>query len=484
LDRLRRHWIVAVPVLISLVLVVEGILESFLQLDWAHHQLLHIPIMAIIALAAYRYWGVIFKMVQRNAEALRQTNDALEARVRERTAALSAASEALMAEVQERRRSEESLRTLSSAVQHTADAVCITDRNGVIEYINPAFERLSGFTLEEARGRTPRILHSGQQDRAFYEQLWATILSGSVFRGVVVNRRKDGVLWYSELTIAAIRDSRGQRTKFVSTHRDITERMEAEARLRESEQQARAFAARVESIREDERSRIAREIHDELGQALTGLRYDITWLAGKALAAQPAFAERIIDMLQVLDDAVQSVRRISTELRPGLLDDLGLAAAIEWQAQEFQSRTGIGCHSRVEGDEPALEPRLATALFRIVQEALTNVARHAGASRVDVSLAEDATRVTLVVQDDGRGISEEELRNARSLGLLGMRERVAPFCGTVDIAGRPGMGTTVRVTVPLPAASHRGAGEERDARRDVRTAVAAGRSSVASAAPE
>jgi signal transduction histidine kinase len=221
-------------------------------------------------------------------------------------------------------------------------------------------------------------------------------------------------------------------------------------RLRASEENLRALAARLQSVREEERARIAREIHDELGQALTGLKMDLTWLNGR-LPGQKNVAEKVQSMFKLIDGTIQSVRKIATLLRPEVLDQLGLAAAVGWQAREFQMRTGIRCKVSLPAEPVAAGPELSTAAFRIFQELLTNVARHAAATRVEVSMRAETGRLVLEVHDNGKGISEAELGGTKSLGLLGMRERAMAFGGSVEIAGSGGKGTRVTVLLPLAA---------------------------------
>ncbi len=222
-------------------------------------------------------------------------------------------------------------------------------------------------------------------------------------------------------------------------------------RLRESEENLRALSARMRSVREDEQIRIAREIHDELGQALTGLKMDLTWLGGRLPADQKPLLKKIKSMFRLIDETIRSVRKIASGLRPDLLDEVGLAAAIGWQARDFQLRTGIRCNVNLPPDSDGLDQERSTAVFRIFQEVLTNVARHANATRVDVFMRQDADTLTLEVQDNGRGISAAEMRGSKSLGLLGMRERVLLFSGKLDINGSRGRGTQVTVSLPLRA---------------------------------
>ncbi len=234
--------------------------------------------------------------------------------------------------------------------------------------------------------------------------------------------------------------------------REATERSErkrAEEKLRETNEQLRALAARLQSVREEERIWIAREIHDELGQALTALKIDLSWLESKLPRDQKPLLDKTKSISKLVDNTIRSLRRIASELRPGVLDNLGLAAAIEWQAQEFQTRTGITCRCWLNLDDSGLSKEQSTAIFRIFQEALTNVARHANATGVDISLEEKAGELVLEVRDNGKGITESEISNPKSLGLLGMRERAFLLGGEVKIIGAAGKGTTVTVHIPL-----------------------------------
>lgn len=231
---------------------------------------------------------------------------------------------------------------------------------------------------------------------------------------------------------------------------ELAERAMTEQRLRTSEENLRALAARLQSVREEERIRIAREIHDELGQALTGLKYDIGALVkGHGSDDREAFVQKTQAVSQAIDRIINSVRRISSGLRPEVLDEIGLGAAIDWQAREFQRRTGVRCLVEMPPRFADPDQERSTALFRIFQELLTNVARHANATRVDVKLEEaDDQGLRLTVSDNGRGIREDELESGKSLGFLGLRERVLAFGGALDVQGEEGKGTTVSVTIP------------------------------------
>jgi signal transduction histidine kinase len=249
---------------------------------------------------------------------------------------------------------------------------------------------------------------------------------------------------------------RSKVSVFVDLHRknaalsnEIRERKIAEEYLRESEVQLRALAARLISVREEERTRIAREIHDELGQVLTGLKMDVMWLAKRLAGTGKQLVEKTESMCSLIDSTVHLIRRISTGLRPEILDDMGLVAAIGWQAKEFQKRMGMRCRLRLPEDHALLDKELSTSVFRIFQEILTNIARHAKASSVNVQLSISDDILKLKVADDGIGISESQIRGQGSLGLLGMQERAQLFGGEVSIRGTSGRGTTVSVSIPM-----------------------------------
>lgn len=252
---------------------------------------------------------------------------------------------------------------------------------------------------------------------------------------------------------------RSKVSVFVELHRknaalagEVNERKLAEQRLRESEVQLRALAARLISIREEERTSMAREIHDELGQVLTGLKMDVMWLRKHIDRKQKPLLQKTETMRRLIDSTMQVVRRIATGMRPEILDEMGLVAAIAWQAKEFQKRMGIRCRVQLPAERADLGTALGTAVFRIFQEILTNIARHAKASSVSVQMTISKERLTLEVADDGCGIADGAVHARASLGLLGMQERAQLFGGEVSIRGTPGNGTTVSLAIPLPHA--------------------------------
>ena len=236
---------------------------------------------------------------------------------------------------------------------------------------------------------------------------------------------------------------------------DLSEMKRAEQALRASSEQFRNLAAHLLSVREEERTRISREVHDELGQSLTAVKMDLAWLAGRLPQRNGEMLKRIRATGQLADSIIQSIRRISTELRPPVLD-LGLAAAVEWQVQEFQARSGVQCKARLLIRE-VVTSNVSTAMFRIFQETLTNVGRHAKATRVEVVLQKQQDRLVLLIHDNGRGFDLVDPSLSKSLGLLGMRERAAVLGGQVDISSTPGKGTTVAAWIPLSSPEESGA---------------------------
>jgi PAS domain S-box-containing protein len=259
-----------------------------------------------------------------------------------------------------------------------------------------------------------------------------------------VYKKDGGKIWISEDAIAVY----NEYSKFFYYEgcvKDITDQKLAEEELRISREQLRSLSSHLQSAREEERMHIAREIHDELGQIMTALRMELSWLSGKI----PDLVNRTRSMSDMIDSGIKTVQKILTALRPNLLDDLGLLAAIEWQVEEFQKRTGIPCELVADDEEISPDRDVAIAVYRILQEALTNIARHANATLVRVNLFCKPDQLIMEVIDNGRGITEERILNLRSFGLTGMRERVHILGGDFKIAGFQDKGTELEITIPL-----------------------------------
>ena len=362
-------------------------------------------------------------------------------------------------DVTERRQAEAALRLAEeryhSIVENAVEGIFQTTLDGRYVTVNPALARLYGY--ESPAEMIVTITDIGRQIyvdphrreefiRIMQEQGSTTGFESQVYR-------KDGsVIWISE-SVRALRNAAGAISGYEGSVENITERKQAQEEVQRTLDRVRTLSRRLEAIREEERTRIARELHDELGTGLTCLKIDLSRLltnkgdAGNQKGRRRADA-KIRSMVEFVDETIRSVQRIVSELRPAVLDDLGLVAAIEWQAQDFESRTGIPCVCSFSHEDLKVEAERATVIFRICQEALTNVARHAAATAVDIRLDAQNGWITLSVRDNGRGISKGKLSDPRSLGLLGMRERAVLLRGNVTISGHPGRGTTVTLHLP------------------------------------
>jgi PAS domain S-box-containing protein len=283
-------------------------------------------------------------------------------------------------------------------------------------------------------------------------------LAGEVLRGEVDRfERSDGLVQWVRWEIRPWHDSKGNVGGIVIFSEEISERKKAEEALLRSEkeafrrQQLQALAERLQQVREEERKMVARDLHDQIGQILTGIKLEVAWAVRHLPQTDGEMNRRLSGAIEMANEGVKSVRKICSGLRPGILDDLGLEAAIEWQSNEFAARTGISCQVSVPPEPLRLDDNRATATFRIFQECLTNVVRHAKAQSVCASLSVLDEDLILTVKDDGKGFQES--RVAKSLGFLGMTERAQACGGSVQISSAHGKGTTVTLRLPMHATS-------------------------------
>lgn len=318
-----------------------------------------------------------------------------------------------------------------------------------IIFANNAIKETFGWNREELIGKSVTLLYRNQEEsEEIARYFYSTLKRQRTFVNEFYCRHKDGRDILCRMRAARIGDRLTER-RIVVTYEDITEKRRAEEELRRSHQQLRELSAHLQSVREKECARIAREIHDELGQSLTALQMDVTWLGTQLPAGCSHLAEKTKRMEQLVQATIESVHRIITELRPIMLDDLGLAAAIEWQAAEFQNRSGIECHVFVDCRDDYIQKDLATAVFRIFQETLTNVARHSRATAVWARLTQEKGVLNLQVTDNGKGITRKQAEDPRSFGIVGIRERVSLWNGCMRITGSKNKGTTVSIQIPI-----------------------------------
>jgi PAS domain S-box-containing protein len=332
------------------------------------------------------------------------------------------------------------------------------DKEAVLDYVfshqrmtkvNPAMAQQFRASPAELIGMTPSEFF--RHDIEGGRRGWRTLFDAGHTHSVTNERRLDGTTMWVEGDYMCFYDAAGRITGHFGIQRDVTDRTLAAKELEESRTELRALAARLQAIREEERTRIAREIHDELGQALTALKLDLAWLGSKRPKnAGNSGAFRVVDqsITARVDETMEIVRRIASELRPSVLDQLGLEAAVEYLVQEAAKRTGIAITLEAD-DFPRLPDELASHAFRIIQEALTNVTRHSKATRVDVSVRRAGATIILGVRDNGVGFTPDSMSGTRSLGLVGMRERALACGGTLMIQGKPGEGTVIVVTIPV-----------------------------------
>jgi PAS domain S-box-containing protein len=363
---------------------------------------------------------------------------------------LIAAREVMVADA----RSDASQARLAAILDSAMDAVIAVDRQQKIVLFNRAAESVFRCRRDEALGAPlerfiPRRFHGVH--RSHVEQFGKT--------GVTSRRMGDTTtLWAlradgSEFPIEAAisQANEGGERYYTVILRDITLRKQSEDELRRSQQELRELSARVLEAREEEKTRIARELHDELGQLLTALKMDLAWLRERLPEGDAEAAAKAVQMHALLEQTVGSTRRIAADLRPLMLDDLGLAEAASWLVDDFSRRSGISCEIQMSGDGAfeKIEGGIATAVYRALQESLTNIARHSGAKNAWVALAIEGDVLHLEVEDDGQGIAPENLAKSRSLGLKGMRERVSYLGGSLDVARAPRGGTRLRAQVPV-----------------------------------
>ena len=384
---------------------------------------------------------------KRTEEELRQAHAELEAKVKERTAALEG-------EIRERKRAEEALRkneTLLRAVtDNNPDPIFMKDSRGRLVYANPATLRMIGKTIDDVIGKTDEDFYVNtadgraimENDRRIMDSRQSEIVEESL-------SNPDGSKRFYISSKAPFYDARGQILGLIGVGHEITDRKLAEEALRDRESRYRQLALRLEQVREEERAALARELHDDLGQVLAGLGFDLAWINKRMSNHDGEVKRKVENIREYVRTALQRLRMVYTQLRPGLLDEMGLSAAIESHISSFQEKSGILTILETHIDERVLNTDQITTLFRIIQESLTNVFKHAKASEVNVSLSQKNGDLVLMVADNGKGIRKSDLKKQHSFGLVGIEERIKKLGGEFDIQGKAGKGTVLTVSIPV-----------------------------------
>jgi PAS domain S-box-containing protein len=337
-------------------------------------------------------------------------------------------------------------------VDSAMDAIITVDQDQRVVLFNRAAESMFRVTAGDAIGAPLATFipqrfhdaHAGHVERFGHGVAASRRMAEA---RIVTGVRSDGEEFPIDAAISHLRE--GDRTYYTVILRDVSAREKALAELTQSRRELSELGMAAEATREQEKSRVARELHDELGQTLTMLRMDVAWCKAHLVQALPGAEAKLDRMENLLKITVAATRRIASDLRPLMLDDLGLVPALEWLVQNMRHRAGLACELTLDDPAITLPPAQSTAVFRIVQEALTNVAKHARASRAEVSLRKIGDSLEVSVRDDGVGFAVDEPRKPESFGLLGLRERISLLRGTASIASAPGSGTAIVVTLPL-----------------------------------
>lgn len=341
---------------------------------------------------------------------------------------------------------QEAARYARSLIEVSPDPLIMIDTLGNITDVNIAAERITGLGREDMTGSKAASIFTEPQ--RLHEAFRQVIDKGHLHDYRMTMQHVSGKLTEVMCNANVYRNQQGEVIGIFASARDMTESRRIQQEILESRQRVRELAAQSEAVREEEKKHIAREVHDELGQVLTALRMDLSFLGMQSGAQDPALMAKLQGMKGLVDRAIQGVRNVASSLRPAALD-MGLQAAIDWLCAEFTRRTQIPCALHADASAIDLDEVRAMAIFRIVQESLTNVARYAQASQIDITMERRGSLLCLEVRDNGRGFDPAEVGKRKSYGLLGMRERAIVLGGKVKIVSAPGQGTRVNVRIPV-----------------------------------
>lgn len=356
----------------------------------------------------------------------------------------------LQAEVLERKQAQQQVQFQANVLAQVKDAVIVIDNEQRVTYLNAA-------AAEQYQVNPAAAV--GQSVGRLYQSFWicpedeaaaaAALNQVGYWQGQNLHLKQNNEQIYVESSVNVLKNEGGQGIGLLAVVRDITERKQAEQERERLTEQLRQLTGHLQTAREEERTYIAREIHDELGQQLTGLKMDISWLSKKINNEDLNVQIKVQETIGLIDATVKTVRRIATELRPSILDDLGLIAAMEWQTEEFEKRSDIKGIFISNVAAVQIDTATATGLFRIYQESLTNVMRHSQATQMEANLHLDKQFIKLTIHDNGKGFAIDAITNKKTLGILGMRERATLMGGSYEITSMPQKGTQVIIIVPL-----------------------------------
>lgn len=406
-------------------------------------------------------------------EELRGRVEEMEMEIYKRAQEIQESNQKLLNEIKERRYAEKRIREAEERfrllVSNVKDyAIFMVSLEGQILSWNEGAERIKGYNTNEVIGQPISIFYPPDDvARGVPLANLETARKKGRYETEGWRIRKDGSRFWANVVFTALYDKAGNLRGLAKMTRDITERKQLEDRLkkmneelekqvldkteeiRRSYEDLRLLASHLQDVREEERATMSREIHDQLGQQLTGLKMDVSWLSKKIQTDDELIRDKIKGIMELLDGTIRMVRRIATELRPSILDDLGLIEAMKWQSYEFEKRSEIKIDFNSSLSEVSFPNNVTIALFRIYQESLTNVARHAGATKVSTAIHQEDHRLVLIIADNGKGFDTRAISHKRTLGIMGMRERAMMIGGHYDIISEPGKGTTVSIMVPL-----------------------------------
>jgi PAS domain S-box-containing protein len=341
---------------------------------------------------------------------------------------------------------EEEILMLGNSLKFVNECISITDMENNILFVNESFLNTYGYNASELIGKHISIVRSRDKSPALVGEILSAT-NGGGWKGELWNKRKDGSEFPVYLSTTVMNDKDNKPFGLIGVATDITDRRKANEEIKEAKRQLEQLYSHLTDVRENERAEISREIHDELGQSLTALKMDLNWIKD-IVGITPIVQKKLDGMLELVSNSIKKVQNISANLRPGILDDLGLSSAIEWYCSEFENRSGIKCHLDLE-DISGIDLKIQLAYFRILQEGLTNIARHANAKNVNVQLLLFSRHLYLKICDDGIGIGEDKINSKTSLGLIGIKERLREFNGTLEIKTSLKKGTSLIICVPL-----------------------------------